>query len=157
MEKEETVGAKGVHYLTFDIGGEEYAVSILGITEIVDCNGLQVLPGSPDHVRGLLFRGSAIVPVVDLALVQGLPATPLSRWTCIVLIELEQGSGREPVGVLVDILTCRIKSAQALAAQLAPAPAPVPMRALARAPAQAPAPLEWPTPMQWGKPVRGIG
>ena len=68
VERDSALGFKDAQYLTFTIGGEEYAIAILGICEIVDCSSLQEVPGAPAHMRGVVRRGGDVVPVMDLAL-----------------------------------------------------------------------------------------
>lgn len=62
-------------YLTYYVAGEEYAVTILKVTEIIDCISLTYVPGAPAWIRGVLNLRGAVVPVVDLAVKFGRPPT----------------------------------------------------------------------------------
>lgn len=89
-------------YLTFYIAGEEYAVTILKVTEIIECVTLTHVPGTPSWIRGVLNLRGAVVPVVDLAIKFGLAPTALTRRTCVVMVELEHEGERLVLGVMAD-------------------------------------------------------
>jgi len=91
-------------YLTFYVDGEEYAVTILKVTEIIECVSLTYVPGTPPWIRGVLNLRGAVVPVVDLAVKFGLPSTTLTRRTCVVMVELdiEHDGKRMVLGVMAD-------------------------------------------------------
>ena len=87
-------------YLTFYVAGEEYAVTILKVTEIIECVSLTHVPGTPSWIRGVLNLRGAVVPVVDLAVKFGLPETVLTRRTCVVMVEIEHDAERLVLGVM---------------------------------------------------------
>ena len=89
-------------YLTFYVAGEEYAVTILKVTEIIECVSLTHVPGTPSWIRGVLNLRGAVVPVVDLAVKFGLAPTELTRRTCVVMVELEHDGDRMVLGVMAD-------------------------------------------------------
>ena len=89
-------------YLTFYVAGEEYAVTILKVTEIIECVTLTHVPGTPAWIRGVLNLRGAVVPVVDLAVKFGLAPTQLTRRTCVVMVELEHEAERLVLGVMAD-------------------------------------------------------
>lgn len=89
-------------YLTFYVAGEEYAVTILKVTEIIECVSLTHVPGTPSWIRGVLNLRGAVVPVVDLAVKFGLAPTALTRRTCVVMVELEHDDDRLVLGVMAD-------------------------------------------------------
>ena len=89
-------------YLTFYVAGEEYAVTILKVTEIIECVTLTKVPGTPSWIRGVLNLRGAVVPVVDLAVKFGLDPTVLTRRTCVVMVEMEHEGERLVLGVMAD-------------------------------------------------------
>jgi len=89
-------------YLTFYVAGEEYAVTILKVTEIIECVSLTHVPGAPSWIRGVLNLRGAVVPVVDLAVKFGLAPTALTRRTCVVMVELQHEGERLVLGVMAD-------------------------------------------------------
>lgn len=89
-------------YLTFYVAGEPYGVTILKVTEIIECVSLTHVPGMPSWIRGVLNLRGAVVPVIDLAAKFGLAATALTRRTCVVMVELEHEGERLVLGVMAD-------------------------------------------------------
>jgi purine-binding chemotaxis protein CheW len=89
-------------YLTFYVAGDEYAVTILKVTEIIECVSLTHVPSVPPWIRGVLNLRGAVVPVVDLAVKFGLAPTVLTGRTCVVMVELEHEGERLVLGVMAD-------------------------------------------------------
>lgn len=89
-------------FLTFYLADEEYAVTILKVTEILECAVLTKVPGTPVWIRGVLNLRGAVVPVVDLAVKFGLPPTVITRRTCVVMVEMEHEGERLVLGVMAD-------------------------------------------------------
>lgn len=89
-------------YLTFNLGGEIFAIGILAIKEIIEYGNLTEVPMMPDFIRGVINLRGAVVPVVDLSARFGRRGSTVSRRTCIVIVEMEAEDGRQDVGVIVD-------------------------------------------------------
>jgi purine-binding chemotaxis protein CheW len=89
-------------YLTFLIGGEMFAISILGIKEIIEYGSLTTVPMMPDFIRGVINLRGAVVPVVDLSARFGRTASEVTRRSCIVILEVEASGEKQDVGVVVD-------------------------------------------------------
>jgi len=89
-------------FLTFYLADEEYAVTILKVTEILECAVLTKVPGTPVWIRGVLNLRGAVVPVVDLAVKFGLPPTVITRRTCVVMVEMEHEGEHLVLGVMAD-------------------------------------------------------
>ena len=60
-------------YLTFFLAGEEYAITILQVTDIIECGAVTRVPGTPPWIRGVHNLRGTVVPVIDLAIKFGLP------------------------------------------------------------------------------------
>jgi purine-binding chemotaxis protein CheW len=93
-------------YLTFVVCGEEYAVAILRVREIIAFDSVTRVPRTPAFIRGVINLRGSVVPVIDLARKFGHPPSPSTSSTCIVIVELTVGEeGREKqivLGLLVD-------------------------------------------------------
>ncbi|MCD8515017.1 MAG: chemotaxis protein CheW [Burkholderiaceae bacterium] len=91
-------------YLTFMLGGEMFSISILAIKEIIWYANLTDVPMMPDCIRGVINLRGSVVPVMDLSARFGRPSTPVTKSTCIVIIELENEGDAENqhMGVVVD-------------------------------------------------------
>ena len=97
-EKEQDVQ----QYLTFMIAGEEYAISLLKVKEIIEYDTVTPVPKTPEWVRGVINLRGSVVPVIDLAVKFRLPASVASRLTCIVITEVECGGEATVMGVMAD-------------------------------------------------------
>ena len=106
-------------YLTFIIGGEMFAISILGIKEIIEYGNLTTVPMMPDFIRGVINLRGAVVPVVDLSARFGRATSEVTRRSCIVIIEVESGEEKQDVGVVVDSVS---EVLEISAAEIEPAP-----------------------------------
>ena len=89
-------------YLTFLLGGEMFAIAILNIKEIIEYGSLTEVPMMPGFIRGVINLRGSVVPVVDLSSRFGRSRTEVSRRTCIVIIEVENGDEKHDIGVMVD-------------------------------------------------------
>ncbi len=96
------VAAEQGQYLGLFIGGEEYAIGILRVKEILQFESLTRVPGTPHSIRGVINVRGSVVPVVDLAVKFGLPETAITGRTCIVIVEVELDGANTVMGVMAD-------------------------------------------------------
>ncbi len=89
-------------YLTFLLGGEMFAIGILGIKEIIEYGNLTAVPMMPGFIRGVINLRGAVVPVVDLSARFGRKSSDITPRTCIVILEVESDGTTQDVGVVVD-------------------------------------------------------
>lgn len=90
-------------YLVFSLCGETFALAIQGVKEIIEYGQLTEVPMMPKLVRGVINLRGAVVPVIDLAVRFGRPATVVARRTCIVIVEIKGEDGeKQVIGVIVD-------------------------------------------------------
>jgi purine-binding chemotaxis protein CheW len=100
---EQAGGSEQMHqYLTFVLSGEVFAIGILAIKEIIEYAHLTTVPMTPEYVRGVINLRGAVVPVLDLSVRFGKEASPVTKRTCIVIIEIDVDGVRHDVGVVVD-------------------------------------------------------
>ena len=89
-------------FLTFMLGGEMFAMDILGIKEIIEYSTLTEVPMMPASVRGVINLRGSVVPVIDLAVRFGRAPAPVTKRTCVVIVEIVLNDARQDVGVVVD-------------------------------------------------------
>jgi len=90
-------------YLTFMLGGETFAIGILSIKEIIEYQEMTIVPMMPAAVRGVINLRGAVVPVMDLQVRFGREPSPVTKRTCIVIVEVQDADGNQQVlGVIVD-------------------------------------------------------
>jgi purine-binding chemotaxis protein CheW len=75
-------------HVTFTLMGEEYALQIDHVREIIECDRVTAVPSMPPVVRGVLNLRGAVVPVVDLPVKFGLAETDFGRRTYVVVVEV---------------------------------------------------------------------
>ena len=92
-------------YLTFFIRGEEYAVGILRVKEIIEYDTVTRVPTTPAHVRGVLNLRGTVLPVIDLAAKFGHGDTEATRTTCVIVAETRHDDSMLVVGVLADAVS----------------------------------------------------
>ncbi|HJV87158.1 MAG TPA: chemotaxis protein CheW [Noviherbaspirillum sp.] len=107
-------------YLTFMLGGEMFAIGILAVKEIIEYGGLTEVPMMPECIRGVINLRGAVVPVLDLSARFGKATTTVTKRTCIVIVEIENGGEQQVVGVVVDAVNAVLDIA---AADIEPPPA----------------------------------
>ena len=101
-QKKNQLPVSAVQYLTFITAGEEYAISIVKVTEIVEYEAVTTVPNTPMWIRGVTNLRGRVVPVVDLAVKFGLPASGISKFSCIIITEVMFEGENLTMGVLAD-------------------------------------------------------
>ncbi|USX27392.1 chemotaxis protein CheW [Oxalobacteraceae bacterium OTU3CINTB1] len=91
-------------YLSFMLGQDMFAMGILAVREILEYAGVTPVPQMPPCISGVInLRGTA-VPVLDLACRLEREPVPVSKRTCIIVVEVDghAGAGAFVIGILVD-------------------------------------------------------
>ena len=55
-------------YLTFFLGGEEYALQVMKVCEIIGMQAITRIPRTPDFIRGVINLRGRVIPITDLRL-----------------------------------------------------------------------------------------
>ena len=97
-----TVVTETAQYITFKLGDELFAINVAQVREVLELPLITKVPTAPGYMRGVVnVRGKAI-PVVDLRLKFGLPSTPDTINSRIVVLELELDGETTVVGGIAD-------------------------------------------------------
>jgi len=91
-------------YVTFTLMGEEYALPIDHVREIVECDRTTAIPSMPAVVRGVINLRGNVVPVVDLPVKFGCPETPLTVGTYLVVVDMVWSGESSRLGLLTSEL-----------------------------------------------------
>ena len=94
-------------FLTFALGQEEYGVEILKIQEIKGYSAVTPLPNAPAYVKGVLNLRGTIVPIVDLRQKFGMPEEAYTKFTVIVVVQVQGKTLGFVVDAVSDVLTVR--------------------------------------------------
>ena len=92
-------------YLTFDLGGEEFALDIASVREIIQFAQLTSVPLMPDFVRGVINLRGAVVPVIDLQRRLGRSRSMVGKKTCIIIFETQRADKEVTLGLMVDAVS----------------------------------------------------
>jgi len=95
-------GAGARQVLRLASAGESLLVPIEAVHEILEVGALTEMPRSPALLRGVMNLRGAVVPVIDLAVRFGRPATTIGKRSCIVIVEVQYGDDWHDLGVIVD-------------------------------------------------------
>src|SRR5579863_5151021 len=106
LEKQEARGSvvdrRAGKHLAFYVGREQFAIGVLGVREIMGLQEITAVPHTPAYVKGIINLRGKVVPVVDLRLKFGMPATEYTVRTCIIVVDLPGENGSVLMGVVVD-------------------------------------------------------
>ncbi|HEX9050346.1 MAG TPA: chemotaxis protein CheW [Anaeromyxobacter sp.] len=92
-------------YLSFSLAGGDYAVGILKVKEILQCEDITKVPATPRSIRGVINLRGGVVPVVDLAVKFGLPEASVTKRTCVLVMETAFDGVPAVVGVVADAVS----------------------------------------------------
>ncbi|HEX4858593.1 MAG TPA: chemotaxis protein CheW [Usitatibacteraceae bacterium] len=93
----DSVQAAG-EYLTFTLGGEEYAIDILKVQEIRRYETVTRIANAPAFVKGVVNLRGVIVPIVDLRIKFSLGEAAYNEFTVVIVLNI----GRRVIGAVVD-------------------------------------------------------
>lgn len=89
-------------YVTFCLGAELFGVEVTRAREILSMVTVTKVPQTPDYLLGVINLRGQVVPVIDLRVKLGLPATEATRESCIIVMEVQVDGDILTVGGLVD-------------------------------------------------------
>jgi purine-binding chemotaxis protein CheW len=92
-------------YLTFSLAEEEYGIGILKIKEIIGMMAITTVPQTPTFVKGVINLRGKVIPVIDLRLRFGIESIDYTERTCIIVVEIDGGSGTVQIGIVVDAVS----------------------------------------------------
>lgn len=89
-------------YLTFLVGDESFAVSILDVKEIIEIVHVTHVPLTPDFIYGVINLRGNVVPVIDLSARLKSRRAEIGKRSCIVLLAIETAECLQTIGMLVN-------------------------------------------------------
>jgi purine-binding chemotaxis protein CheW len=90
-------------FLTFLLADEAFALGILRVKEIIEYDTVTRIPNVPPSIRGVINLRGSVVPVVDLAARFDMGQSPITKRTCVIIVEVDAGEGKHVVmGVTAD-------------------------------------------------------
>jgi purine-binding chemotaxis protein CheW len=95
--------------VVFELNGEAYGIEVTCVQSIIPMQPINVVPGAPAFIEGVINLRGAVVPVIDLRTRFDLSTPVNGRKSVIVIVELSH----QPLGLIVDKVTDVTKIAQA--------------------------------------------
>ncbi len=90
-----------ITYLVFRVAGEQYAVAVQQVTEIVRLQPIAPLPDVPPYILGVITLRGRVVPIMNMHLRCGLEPVEYNERTVIVVIEV----GNKATGLVVEAVS----------------------------------------------------
>nr|WP_109370572.1 MULTISPECIES: chemotaxis protein CheW [unclassified Massilia] len=84
--------------LSFRLGGEEYALSILKVQEIRGYDAVTRIASAPEYLKGVINLRGIIVPIVDMRIKFGVGNPSYDAFTVVIVLNINGHT----IGVVVD-------------------------------------------------------
>jgi len=94
----EQAGAQ--EFLTFRLGGEEYAIEILKVREIRSWEAPTAIVNAPEYIKGVINLRGTIVPIVDLR-VKFKGEAKYDEFTVVIILSVSD----RVLGIVVDAVS----------------------------------------------------
>lgn len=89
-------------YLSFTLCGEEYAIPLLHVKEVIGYTEPTPIPQAPSHFKGVINLRGQVISIVDLRLKLKLGKSEVGPESSIVILDLSPYC----LGVVVDSVDC---------------------------------------------------
>ena len=89
-------------YLTFTIGKEKLAVDANKVVEILDVSKVTGVPGSAEHLAGVVNIRGSILPVIDTRITFNVGDAASDSSNTIMVLDIQEGNEHTSVGAIVD-------------------------------------------------------
>ncbi len=89
-------------YLTFTLEGEQYAVSVLKVREVLEYTRITKIPKTAAYMKGIINLRGTGVPVIDLRSKFGMSEIENTKDTSIIVMEIRSGQESIVLGALAD-------------------------------------------------------
>jgi purine-binding chemotaxis protein CheW len=84
--------------LSFRLGSEEYAISILKVQEIRGYDAVTRIANAPDYLKGVVNLRGIIVPVVDMRIKFNVGTATYDAFTVVIVLNINNHT----IGMVVD-------------------------------------------------------
>jgi purine-binding chemotaxis protein CheW len=101
-ERNEHAETERSQYLTFHVGGEQCAVPVARVAEIVEHQPVTRVPSAGRFILGVFNLRGNVVPAIDLAARLGLQSGRATARSCLVLLHGPGNASVPLAGVLTD-------------------------------------------------------
>jgi purine-binding chemotaxis protein CheW len=89
-------------YLVFTLGGEDFAVNVSKVLNILEMVRVTKIPNSPVYMRGVINLRGQVLPVIDTRVKFNITASEDNKNTCIIVMDLLVDNHALKMGMVVD-------------------------------------------------------
>lgn len=93
---------KTVTYLSFTLGGENFAVDVKNVIKILQMQQFTKIPQSPDYLKGIINIRGNVIPVVDTYYKFGFQSPENENNSIIIILNIHIRGEDSNVGIMVD-------------------------------------------------------
>ena len=91
-------------FLTFHLGNEIYGIEVNNVREVIEYENVHEIPMVPEFIRGVINLRGEVVPVIDLSYRFYKTKCEETKFTCIVIVELEEENETLLIGFVIDAI-----------------------------------------------------
>jgi purine-binding chemotaxis protein CheW len=118
----EDIANNATEVLSFRLGGEEYAISILKVQEIRGYDAVTRIASAPEYLKGVINLRGIIVPIVDMRIKFKVGEAKYDPFTVVIILNINGHTIGMVVDSVSDVVTLtpdQIKPAPDLGASVA--------------------------------------
>lgn len=103
--------AKPGQYLTFELCGHMYAISIDKVSNIMNgCGDISPVPEFPDYGKGAISLWGYVIPVIDPRIRMNLPGAQTAQTSCLVVVNTDSSGESDDGSGLLGLMTDKIST-----------------------------------------------
>ncbi len=113
---------KGLEFLAFTLGQEEYGIDIQRVQELRGYDTVTRIANAPAHIKGVINLRGIIVPIIDMRIKFNLGTPSYDQFTVVIILNLANRVMGMVVDSVSDVITLKaeqIKQAPEMGAVLA--------------------------------------
>jgi purine-binding chemotaxis protein CheW len=100
-ERDSSRDSTTYQFVGFRLGGEDYAIAITKIQEIIVMKPITRIPQMPAFIEGLINLRGSVIPIINLRTLFGLPGCEIDDETRTIIVNV----GDRTIGYIVDEVT----------------------------------------------------
>src|SRR3954468_21921361 len=101
----EAINNNTTEVLSFRLGGEEYALSILKVQEIRGYDNVTRIASAPEYLKGVVNLRGIIVPIVDMRIKFKLGEPTYDQFTVVIILNINNRIMGMVVDSVSDVIT----------------------------------------------------
>lgn len=91
-----------LRYLIFSLSGEEFAIPLLDVKEVIGLSATTPIPNTPAYFKGIINLRGQVISIMDLRLKLNLKKADYGPEASIIILDMDSHF----LGVIVDSINC---------------------------------------------------